>query len=76
MNLRLGEVDGLYHHYGLGTPDWSVLEEHPDRDARIIGELHRLKPSRPTTFSTPLAHPHRGASTCRTTPRCSTTSPR
>jgi geranyl diphosphate 2-C-methyltransferase len=45
VNLRLGEVDGLYHHhYGIGDYDPSVLEG-PDesRDERIIAELHRLE---------------------------------
>ncbi len=45
VNLRLGEVDGLYHHhYGLGEYDPSVLEGPEDtRDARVIAELHRLE---------------------------------
>ncbi|MEJ3747565.1 geranyl diphosphate 2-C-methyltransferase [Actinomycetes bacterium KLBMP 9797] len=45
VNLRLGEVDGLYHHhYGIGDYDPSVLEGPEDtRDARIIAELHRLE---------------------------------
>jgi geranyl diphosphate 2-C-methyltransferase len=45
VNLRLGEVDGFYHHhYGIGDPDWTVLEG-PDetRDRRITAELHRLE---------------------------------
>ena len=45
VNLRLGDVDGLYHHhYGLGDYDPSVLEG-PDhtRDVRIISEMHRLE---------------------------------
>ncbi|WP_370069914.1 geranyl diphosphate 2-C-methyltransferase [Streptacidiphilus sp. MAP5-3] len=45
VNLRLGEVDGFYHHhYGIGEPDWSVLEG-PDatREERIVQELHRLE---------------------------------
>jgi geranyl diphosphate 2-C-methyltransferase len=45
VNLRLGDVDGLYHHhYGIGEVDWSVLEG-PDesRDERIIAEMHRLE---------------------------------
>jgi geranyl diphosphate 2-C-methyltransferase len=45
VNLRLGEVDGIYHHhYGVGAPDMSVLDG-PDhtRDQRIIAELHRLE---------------------------------
>jgi geranyl diphosphate 2-C-methyltransferase len=45
VNLRLGEVDGLYHHhYGVGEPDWSVLDGPADtREQRIIAELHRLE---------------------------------
>ncbi|GAA2891765.1 methyltransferase [Actinoplanes cyaneus] len=45
VNLRLGEVDGLYHHhYGVGEPDRSVLEGPPEtREQRIIAELHRLE---------------------------------
>jgi geranyl diphosphate 2-C-methyltransferase len=45
VNLRLGEVDGIYHHhYGVGAPDLSVLDgpEHT-REQRIIAELHRLE---------------------------------
>ncbi|MCW6006089.1 methyltransferase domain-containing protein [Micromonospora sp. CPCC 205371] len=45
VNLRLGEVDGLYHHhYGIGDYDPAVLEGPDDsRDERIIAELHRLE---------------------------------
>jgi geranyl diphosphate 2-C-methyltransferase len=45
VNLRLGEVDGLYHHhYGIGAPDLSVLQGPAEtRDQRIIAELHRLE---------------------------------
>ena len=45
VNLRLGEVDGLYHHhYGIGSFDPAVLEA-PDnvRGARMIAEMHRLE---------------------------------
>ncbi|MCX4695873.1 geranyl diphosphate 2-C-methyltransferase [Streptomyces sp. NBC_01408] len=45
VNLRLGEVDGTYHHhYGIGEADWSVLDG-PDegRDERVVRELHRLE---------------------------------
>jgi geranyl diphosphate 2-C-methyltransferase len=45
VNLRLGEVDGLYHHhYGIGDYDPAVLAA-PDgrRDEAIIAELHRLE---------------------------------
>lgn len=41
VNLRLGEVDGIFHHhYGLGGYDPSVLSGPEDR---IIQELHRLE---------------------------------
>lgn len=45
VNLRLGDVDGLYHHhYGIGAYDPSVLEgPEQTRDDRIIRELHRLE---------------------------------
>jgi geranyl diphosphate 2-C-methyltransferase len=45
VNLRLGDVDGLYHHhYGIGEVDWSVLEGPENtRDERIIAEMHRLE---------------------------------
>ncbi|HWD03549.1 MAG TPA: geranyl diphosphate 2-C-methyltransferase [Amycolatopsis sp.] len=45
VNLRLGDVDGLYHHhYGIGEVDQSVLEGPEEtRDERIIAELHRLE---------------------------------
>jgi geranyl diphosphate 2-C-methyltransferase len=45
VNIRLGEVDGLYHHhYGIGDYDPSVLEgPKGTRDQRIIEELHRLE---------------------------------
>lgn len=45
VNLRLGDVDGLYHHhYGVGGYDPAVLDAPEDsRDERIIEELHRLE---------------------------------
>jgi geranyl diphosphate 2-C-methyltransferase len=45
VNLRLGDVDGLYHHhYGIGEYDPSVLEGPQEtRDERIIAEMHRLE---------------------------------
>jgi geranyl diphosphate 2-C-methyltransferase len=45
VNLRLGEVDGLYHHhYGIGGYDPAVLQGPAEgRDQRIIHELHRLE---------------------------------
>jgi geranyl diphosphate 2-C-methyltransferase len=45
VNLRLGEVDGFYHHhYGVGDYDASVLEAPAGlRDQAIIAEMHRLE---------------------------------
>ncbi|WP_308169933.1 geranyl diphosphate 2-C-methyltransferase [Acrocarpospora catenulata] len=45
VNLRLGEVDGIYHHhYGIGEVDWSVLEGPEEtREERVTRELHRLE---------------------------------
>ncbi|MPY99925.1 MAG: methyltransferase domain-containing protein [Actinophytocola sp.] len=45
VNLRLGDVDGLYHHhYGIGEPDPAVLAGPEDgRGDRIIEEMHRLE---------------------------------
>jgi geranyl diphosphate 2-C-methyltransferase len=43
VNLRLGAIDGLYHHhYGVGEYDPSVLAGAA-RDERIIAEMHRLE---------------------------------
>ncbi|MGF1426145.1 geranyl diphosphate 2-C-methyltransferase [Kitasatospora sp. LaBMicrA B282] len=45
VNLRLGEVDGLFHHhYGIGSADFTVLAgDDAGREQRIINELHRLE---------------------------------
>lgn len=45
VNLRLGDVDGVYHHhYGIGEYDPSVLDGPADtREERITKELHRLE---------------------------------
>jgi geranyl diphosphate 2-C-methyltransferase len=41
VNLRLGDVDGLYHHhYGIGDYDPAVLD---GPEERIIEEMHRLE---------------------------------
>jgi len=45
VNLKLGAIDGLYHHhYGIGDYDPAVLEQ-PDgvRDEAVIQEMHRLE---------------------------------
>ncbi|MFG2000341.1 geranyl diphosphate 2-C-methyltransferase [Spirillospora sp. NPDC048911] len=45
VNLELGKVSGTYHHhYGIGDPDWSVLEGPEEtREERLTAELHRLE---------------------------------
>src|SRR5277367_3081333 len=45
VNIKLGEVDGFYHHhYGIGEYDASVLEVPADiRDQVVIAEMHRLE---------------------------------
>jgi geranyl diphosphate 2-C-methyltransferase len=41
VNIRLGDVDGTYHHhYGIGDVDWTVLDGPEDA---VIRELHRLE---------------------------------
>ncbi|NGN68128.1 methyltransferase domain-containing protein [Streptomyces sp. A7024] len=46
VNLRLGDVDGLYHHhYGVGDIDHSALGKPGagDYERKLIAELHRLE---------------------------------
>ncbi|TWP54215.1 methyltransferase domain-containing protein [Lentzea tibetensis] len=45
VNIKLGEVDDLYHHhYGIGGYDPAVLHAPVEvRDQAIIAELHRLE---------------------------------
>ncbi|MEU5686100.1 geranyl diphosphate 2-C-methyltransferase [Streptomyces venezuelae] len=46
VNLRLGDVDGLYHHhYGVGDVDQDALGDTADSgyEKRLIAELHRLE---------------------------------
>jgi geranyl diphosphate 2-C-methyltransferase len=46
VNLRLGDVSGIYHHhYGVGEVDWSVLDvaDAAARDDAVITEMHRLE---------------------------------
>lgn len=46
VNLRLGDVDGLYHHhYGIGDVDHASLGDPTDseREKKVIAELHRLE---------------------------------
>jgi geranyl diphosphate 2-C-methyltransferase len=45
VNLKLGEVDGFYHHHcGIGDYDASVLKVPAElRDQAVIAEMHRLE---------------------------------
>lgn len=45
VNIRLGEIDGLFHHhYGVGDYYPAVLEAPEEiRDEAIIAEMHRLE---------------------------------
>lgn len=46
VNLRLGDVDGLYHHhYGVGDIDHAALGDTADSnyEKKLIAELHRLE---------------------------------
>lgn len=46
VNLRLGDVDGLYHHhYGIGAVDHANLgtPEDSEYEKKLITELHRLE---------------------------------
>ncbi|MFE2180462.1 geranyl diphosphate 2-C-methyltransferase [Streptomyces sp. NPDC059455] len=46
VNLRLGDVDGLYHHhYGIGEVDRTALGDADDStyEKKLIAELHRLE---------------------------------
>ncbi|WP_434587362.1 geranyl diphosphate 2-C-methyltransferase [Streptomyces sp. A5-4] len=46
VNLRLGDVDGLYHHhYGIGDVDRAALGPADDiaYEKKLVAELHRLE---------------------------------
>ncbi|MGW3559622.1 geranyl diphosphate 2-C-methyltransferase [Streptomyces sp. NPDC000963] len=46
VNLRLGDVDGLYHHhYGVGDVDRAALGDPQDAayEKKLVAELHRLE---------------------------------
>ncbi|MEU9175821.1 geranyl diphosphate 2-C-methyltransferase [Streptomyces sp. NPDC048550] len=46
VNLRLGDVDGLYHHhYGIGDVDHAALGDTDDSayEKKLVAELHRLE---------------------------------
>jgi geranyl diphosphate 2-C-methyltransferase len=45
VNLKLGDVDGTYHHhYGIGDVDQSVFEGPEETwEKRVVEEMHRLE---------------------------------
>ncbi|GIG61842.1 methyltransferase [Longispora fulva] len=49
VNIRLGEVDGLFHHhYGIGAVDPTLLGDSAPSEERVIAELHRLESAQST----------------------------
>ncbi|WP_371656765.1 MULTISPECIES: geranyl diphosphate 2-C-methyltransferase [unclassified Streptomyces] len=51
VNLRLGDVDGLYHHhYGIGAVNHTALGDphDSDREQRLVAELHHLESAQAT----------------------------
>jgi geranyl diphosphate 2-C-methyltransferase len=59
VNLRLGDVDGLYHHhYGVGEIDRDALGDSRDGDyeKRLIAELHRLESAQAQVLLDHLGH--------------------
>jgi geranyl diphosphate 2-C-methyltransferase len=55
VNLRLGDVDGTYHHhYGVGDVDWSVID---GPNEAITAELHRLECAQADLLVSHLGNP-------------------
>ncbi|GAA1218618.1 methyltransferase domain-containing protein [Kitasatospora nipponensis] len=64
VNLRLGDVDGLYHHhYGIGDIDQAALGDPngSGREERVIAELHRLESAQTDVLLDNLGHVPREA---------------
>ncbi|MFB7617876.1 geranyl diphosphate 2-C-methyltransferase [Kitasatospora sp. NPDC056181] len=63
VNLRLGDVDGLYHHhYGIGDVDHAALGDPGDseREKKVITELHRLESAQAEVLLDHLGDVRRG----------------
>lgn len=63
VNLRLGDVDGLYHHhYGVGDVDHAALGDPKDSgyETRLIAELHRLESAQTDVLLDQLGPVERG----------------
>ncbi|WP_344461091.1 geranyl diphosphate 2-C-methyltransferase [Kitasatospora kazusensis] len=59
VNLKLGDVDGLYHHhYGIGDVDQAALGDPGDseREKKVIAELHRLESAQADVLLNHLGH--------------------
>ncbi|MEZ0094412.1 geranyl diphosphate 2-C-methyltransferase [Streptacidiphilus sp. EB129] len=64
VNLRLGDVDGLYHHhYGIGDVDRAAIAASGDgdREKQVIAELHRLESAQADLLLDHLGHVPRDA---------------
>ncbi|WP_329458016.1 geranyl diphosphate 2-C-methyltransferase [Streptomyces sp. NBC_01497] len=62
VNLRLGDVDGLYHHhYGIGDVDHGALGDPSDSayEKKLIAELHRLESAQAEVLLDHLGSPGR-----------------
>ncbi|QMU70134.1 geranyl diphosphate 2-C-methyltransferase [Streptacidiphilus sp. P02-A3a] len=58
VNLRLGDVDGLYHHhYGIGDVDRDALAGPASgHERRLVAELHRLESAQADLLLDHLGH--------------------
>ena len=66
VNLRLGDVDGLYHHhYGIGDVDRAAIAESGEgkheHEQRVVAELHRLESAQADLLLDHLGHVPRDA---------------
>jgi len=66
VNLRLGDVDGLYHHhYGIGDVDRAAIAEtgegEHEHEQRVVAELHRLESAQADLLLDHLGHVPRDA---------------
>lgn len=76
VNLRLGDVDGLYHHhYGIGAVDHAALGDTEDSEyeKKLVAELHRLESAQAELLLDHLAPS--AATTCSWTPAAAAAAP-
>jgi geranyl diphosphate 2-C-methyltransferase len=62
VNLKLGDVDGTYHHhYGIGDVDQTVFDGPEEtREQRVIEEMHRLESAQASFLLNHLGSPGPG----------------